>query len=798
MNLSPLPIQKFFSNIGLPLVGGRLFTYIAGTSTKVATYTNAGGTLNSNPIVLNFRGECRLWIDPQQSYKFVLAPPGFDDPPTNPIWTVDDITAAPLAFDNASVATGSVNNVSLSIPQISSPVAFTRVVFKAANTNTGPTTLQINGGTAADLVAQNRSDFSGGEIQEDGIYEAVFDGGAWQLLSPAIQPPQQRTASEVAAGTTPVNYYKFPAPWKDISRYVSDNSGATDVLAEMQAAFAAEKNIIIPEGTYLLNGTSGQLALQTRPGMRIEGATREGTTLLAGTSGMYILGYDGAHSNVYVANLLLNGNNLAARGYSSVSPSQGSSGNLILRNVRAALCSGPAIYIKLMTYADLCDIFASSSGEGLNLDTCFDSQVRGVSLFWDCTSSALSLSECSQIKILGARAFTNPSVTCPRIVYVNSSSTCGFYGVTFESQSSTPVGAELEVDRAGTRETVNLEVDGCEFIGTAATKDYCIKIGTSNTIYKPLFRNSRFFKPTTNASVLVTNASFAVFDGCSDIVSYTQTNYVPPSINQNNSSTIEVLDREYSGVPKAIKRYATANNQNVDLLQLTSEYAPSGTGTATAVGFGGGVSFGGRNPANIYREEYARISMSVQAGGFNGANLDFYTRRDAGVAAQLRGSWTYLGHYEPAQDNFSNLGSAALRWAVVYAATGAINTSDAMTKTGVATIDDVERRVAIKLKSMIRKFRMVDAVAKKGDGARIHFGIVAQDVASAFASEGLDPRRYALFCVDVWHEKEIDVNIGDEISRRVIAYPEPVDGSVEVTRLGVRYDELLAFIIGAL
>ena len=96
MNLSPLPIQKFFANNGQPLAGGLLFTYAAGTSNKIATYVDSSGTsVNSNPIVLDSRGECRLWIDPRRAYKFVLAPAGDTDPPSSPLWSVDDITAAP-------------------------------------------------------------------------------------------------------------------------------------------------------------------------------------------------------------------------------------------------------------------------------------------------------------------------------------------------------------------------------------------------------------------------------------------------------------------------------------------------------------------------------------------------------------------------------------------------------------------------------------------------------------------------------------------------------------------------------
>jgi hypothetical protein len=98
MNLSPLPIQKFFNSNGEPLVGGLLYTYTAGTTTKVATYTDSTGVgTNTNPIVLDYRGECRVWLDITKIYKFILSPPGDTDPPTKAIWTVDNI-AAPISF----------------------------------------------------------------------------------------------------------------------------------------------------------------------------------------------------------------------------------------------------------------------------------------------------------------------------------------------------------------------------------------------------------------------------------------------------------------------------------------------------------------------------------------------------------------------------------------------------------------------------------------------------------------------------------------------------------------------------
>lgn len=106
--LSPLPVQKFFDNNGLPAVKAQLFTYAAGSSTKTATFVDAAGiTQNTNPIILNARGECNLWLDTTKSYKFVLAPATDSDPPTNPIWSVDNIAGG----------AGSINQLQLVYPQ---------------------------------------------------------------------------------------------------------------------------------------------------------------------------------------------------------------------------------------------------------------------------------------------------------------------------------------------------------------------------------------------------------------------------------------------------------------------------------------------------------------------------------------------------------------------------------------------------------------------------------------------------------------------------------------------------------
>jgi hypothetical protein len=77
----------FFESNGIPLVGGTLQTYLAGTTTPTSTWQDLGLTvLNTNPIILDARGECLIWLDSTKTYKFVLK-----DATGVTLWTVDNI-----------------------------------------------------------------------------------------------------------------------------------------------------------------------------------------------------------------------------------------------------------------------------------------------------------------------------------------------------------------------------------------------------------------------------------------------------------------------------------------------------------------------------------------------------------------------------------------------------------------------------------------------------------------------------------------------------------------------------------
>ncbi len=76
VNLSPIGNGfQFFTITGIPLAGGKIYTYQAGSSTPLATYTDNTGTVaNANPIILGTDGRPadEIWLTYGFNYKFIL------------------------------------------------------------------------------------------------------------------------------------------------------------------------------------------------------------------------------------------------------------------------------------------------------------------------------------------------------------------------------------------------------------------------------------------------------------------------------------------------------------------------------------------------------------------------------------------------------------------------------------------------------------------------------------------------------------------------------------------------------
>lgn len=103
-SLMPLPKQHYSGIAGIPLIGGKVYTFAAGTSTPKQTFSDAAGTIpQPNPIILNSRGEPANAIFWNGSYKVELR-----DALDNLIYTVDNYNTDPFGFAAfiSSVAAG--------------------------------------------------------------------------------------------------------------------------------------------------------------------------------------------------------------------------------------------------------------------------------------------------------------------------------------------------------------------------------------------------------------------------------------------------------------------------------------------------------------------------------------------------------------------------------------------------------------------------------------------------------------------------------------------------------------------
>lgn len=312
---------------------------------------------------------------------------------------------------------------------------------------------------------------------------------------------------------------------------------------------------------------------------------------------------------------------------------------------------------------------------------------------------------------------------------------------------------------------------------TASQSDWSMKLPSSSGEYQIYDNNN------TTARLTI-NSSGNVGIGVTSPINALHINGAAGAV----SSRLRLSSTEGSGFTIRSES-ATETMLNVD----SSENLLFGVGggEVARIDSSGNVGIGTTNPTVLLDLESAspviRLTDSDATGTpeceVSGAGGDLILRadRDNEKASSLisfevdgteRLRITTAGTLRPGGDNTQLLGSGGARWAEIYAGNATINTSDANLKQDVENLEQAELNVATAIKALIKKYRFIKAVEEKGDDARIHVGVIAQDVEQAFIAEGLDPRRYALFCEDTLE-----------------------DGT---KRLGIRYSELLAFVIAAL
>jgi len=258
--LSPPPKTQFLDASGAPLVGGKVFTYAAGTTTPLATYTTSGGTTpNANPVILNARGEADIWYSNGVSYKVVLK-----DSADATIWTVDNIVIP------GSMASQNANAVNITGGTIGSGVTFNGNTTGTASNVTGVVAV-VNGGTNATTASAARSNLG-----------AAASGANTDITSLKQDVAIVATGT---VGTDSIGYRGAPqnaqtAAYQlalaDNGKHISITTGGVTIPANSAAAFPVGATIVI----FNNSGSSQNIAITTDT-LRQAGTTNVGTRALA-------------------------------------------------------------------------------------------------------------------------------------------------------------------------------------------------------------------------------------------------------------------------------------------------------------------------------------------------------------------------------------------------------------------------------------------------------------------------------------------------------------------------------------
>ena len=146
----------------------------------------------------------------------------------------------------------------------------------------------------------------------------------------------------------------------------------------------------------------------------------------------------------------------------------------------------------------------------------------------------------------------------------------------------------------------------------------------------------------------------------------------------------------------------------------------------------------------------------------------------------------------PAVDGGTSVGTAARRVSTFFGVTGTINTSDGREKTELLPIDDTILDAYGDVQYGV--FQWLKSVQEKGDGARRHFGLIAQQLRAVFLAKGIDATQYGLLCYDEWgdeFEPVMAIRIDDSGQEEAYDTGERRQTVWAGNRWGIRSDQCL-------
>ncbi|MGU3629832.1 tail fiber domain-containing protein [Comamonas sp. C24C] len=192
------------------------------------------------------------------------------------------------------------------------------------------------------------------------------------------------------------------------------------------------------------------------------------------------------------------------------------------------------------------------------------------------------------------------------------------------------------------------------------------------------------------------------------------------------------------GAAKILAGHSSGGNEELYLSnnRLKFKAGANGVATASLIDF---VTGGSDIDYDV------RIQASSGNGSIGNGSLSF----TCGDVRLLAGTTMFGGTLRPFTDNAYSVGTTIFRPTQLFAVSGTINTSDGREKTEPKEVEDAVLDAWGEVRIIC--YQWLHAIALKGAGAaRIHYGVIAQQVRDVFAKRGIDATIYGFLCYDKW------------------------------------------------
>lgn len=273
--LTPMPVMQFFDDNGDPLAGGKLYTYEAGTTTPLATYTDeGGGTANTNPVILDSAGRANIWLVTTDLYYWEL-----EDSAGNQLWTADnigqlsgtaDVVGPASSTDNAVVR---FDGVTGKIIQNSSVTISDGGAISATSLALTTALPLSSGGTGSTTASGARTNLGLGALatKGDGDYGDITvsaSGATWTIDANAVT--RTKIANNAINGEKLSGFQSGDAPVYGVRAFVCFDGTGAGASRTIRAAgnvvtvtdngtgdYTVNFDVAMPDANYAIAGACG-------------------------------------------------------------------------------------------------------------------------------------------------------------------------------------------------------------------------------------------------------------------------------------------------------------------------------------------------------------------------------------------------------------------------------------------------------------------------------------------------------------------------------------------------------------